>query len=301
MKGDPTKERYDGNLPVQTLEECASVEEVIAMFHRYNHEGTWNGQYYFADKTGAAVIIEGGVMHRKQGRFQVATNFYLSQAAAGMYPCWRFNRASKMLKKDEPVTVDLCRRVLTAVKQKGATPTVYSNIFDLKKGIAYLYHFHNCDDVVIPNLHAELRKGYHTTTFASLFPSAPAIHVRGSSMKPPISQLLMPVIERDGVTAAFRKFKALSESEKSHYDCQAMVLNVFGMELGYAGRLEAAIEWFESIIEEDPRNERAYAGLAWAYEKNGQVEQAILNYEASLRLDPKNTNTAKRLRELRNQ
>ena len=301
LKGDPQKERYRGNLPVQAMEECSSVEEVIVLFDRYSHEGTWNGQYFFADKSGAAVIIEGDVIHRKKGRFQVATNFYLSQATSARYPCSRHNRATEMLTKDGPATVDLSRRVLAAVMQEGVTPTLYSNIFDLKKGIMHLYHFHDFEHAVTMALQTELRKGRRTIALASLFPAAAPVHVRGSSIKEPVSRMMMPVIEKQGVAEAIKRFRSLSASEEARYDCSERVLNMLGIELGRAGRFEAAVGVLRFVVEDHPRSANAYDSLAWAYMKSGQVELAISNYETSLRLNPKNANAAKRLEELRRQ
>lgn len=299
VRGDPGKERYQGNLVTKALEECASVEEVLAMYGRYNHEGTWKGQYFFADGTGDAAIIEGDVIHRKKGRYQVATNFYLSQYPSGEYPCWRYNTASEMLKEPGPLAVDLFRRILESVSQQGSTPTVYSNIFDLQRGFVTLYLLRDFESAVTLELEKELKKGPYTVDIASLFPNRPAVSSPAGQMQEPVSRLLQRAIDDQGVSEAIEQYRQLQASEKSRYDYSERVLNIFGIDLVYMKHFETAIKVLSLVVEEHPQSANAYDSLAWAYMKSGQVEPAIVNYEKSLQLNPENANAVRKLEELR--
>ena len=49
--------------------------------------------------------------------------------------------------------------------------TVYSNIYDLKKGIIYLYNMRNFDVVVVMDLAEETGKGQRQIDLKSLFKS----------------------------------------------------------------------------------------------------------------------------------
>jgi len=73
------KPKYQGNLIDKVMAECASVEEVINIFDRYNLQFMKKFMLMFADKTGVSAIIEGDVVIRKKGRYQVITNFYQSE------------------------------------------------------------------------------------------------------------------------------------------------------------------------------------------------------------------------------
>lgn len=100
LKESVGKEKYEGYLFVKAMEECASVEDVIKLYSRYDlhGQGLEHAQYMFVDKTGDSVIIEGDTIHRKKGDFQVITNFYLSQLKAGdPIPCNRYKTAVAML------------------------------------------------------------------------------------------------------------------------------------------------------------------------------------------------------------
>ena len=299
VQGDPAKERYGGNLIVKAMEECTTVKQVVAMFGRYNLEGTWQGQYFFADRTGDAVIIEGDKVHRKKGRFLVATNFYLSQSKSEGHQCRRYDTATEMLEKRGPVTTNLCRRVLEAVKQEGATPTVYSNVFDLRKGIVNLYHLHDFASTVSLKLETELRKKPHTIDIASLFRAKPPLSGTKSPVKEPVSRLLARVMDEQNVSEAIKRFRLLEGPERLRYDCSERVLNLFGIDLVYMGRIADGIEVLELVVEKHPQSANAFDSLAWAYMKNGQNQQAIVNYEKSLEMNPENANAATRLQELR--
>ena len=73
--------------------------------------------------------------------------------------------------KSITVSIDHFRRILAAVHQEGNyVNTLYSNIYDLKKKLVYLYHFHNFENKLIIDLKEELKKGKHSYDLPSLFP-----------------------------------------------------------------------------------------------------------------------------------
>lgn len=164
------KPTYPGNLIEKAMETCATVEEVITLYKQYNLTHLVSGQLMFGDKTGDAAIIEGDAIIRKKGKFQVATNFYLSKTMNGYYPCHRYRTATNMLERSARVTVETMSEICNAVHQEGDAPTLYSNVYDLKNGIVYLYLFHDYSQVVQLDLAEELKKGRHVYDLVSLFP-----------------------------------------------------------------------------------------------------------------------------------
>ena len=65
---------------------------------------------------------------------------------------------------------DELRRILDATHSEGQDVTLYSYIADLKRGIIYLYYFHNFENVVKFKLNEELAKGEHFYNLQELFP-----------------------------------------------------------------------------------------------------------------------------------
>lgn len=158
-------------LPDYLWANCATVKEALAVLDKYNLAGFERACLHMADPSGDAVLFEGDEVLWKQGRYQVGTNFYQSQwDARTPPPCDRYRIATQMLEDAAEINVALIRRVLMATHQEGVSNTVYSNIYDLKNGLVYLYHFHNFENMVVIDLAKELEKGLHILDIPALFP-----------------------------------------------------------------------------------------------------------------------------------
>lgn len=184
---------FQGGLAETALADCANVEEVVTLFQKYNRSFMKGFVLMFADASGDSVIIEPNAILRKTGQYQAQTNFHQSLAVPE-YQCGRYKTATTMLKEASGnYTVPLFRRILAATHEEQTYPTVYSNIYDLKRQVMYLYHFHNYENVVKIDLRAELKKGPHALSIPSLFPSSNAaagyMHTRAEELhrvEPPV-------------------------------------------------------------------------------------------------------------------
>jgi len=133
VKSSLRKERYRGNIADDAMARCATVEEVIELFSRYNLQFLENAMLFFGDANGDSVIIEGDAFVRKQGRYQICTNFYQSLTKPEEIACGRFKIATRMFEESVDISVDLFRRILAAAHVELFSPTQYSNVYDLKK------------------------------------------------------------------------------------------------------------------------------------------------------------------------
>lgn len=163
----------EGDVLDTFMSECATVGEVLEFFDRYSFPGKCSVGILIGDSTGDSAIIEpfdGFTFIRRKGKYQIATNFWQSKTKPENYTCERYQIAEEMLQNANSISVELLRRILAAVHQEGFSPTLYSNIYDLKRRIVYLYHFHNFENVVILDLDDELKKGTNSYDLPSLFP-----------------------------------------------------------------------------------------------------------------------------------
>lgn len=172
VKNSLDKPVFDGYLIKKVMEECATVDEVLEIFGKYNLAFMERYMLFFADANGDSAIIEGDNVVRKKGKYQVVTNFYQSETRKEDINiiCGRYPIATAMLEDADDISVDLAKRVLAATHQEGPYPTVYSNVYDLKRRIVYLYHFHNFQNEVVIDLKAELAKGARSIDLPDLFP-----------------------------------------------------------------------------------------------------------------------------------
>jgi len=164
------KPEFRGNLVAKIMEECATVEQALELFKAYNLGFMERSMLLLGDATGDSAIIEGDAIVRKKGAFQVTTNFRQSTAGAPESQCPRYALATRLLRGADRFTTALFRRVLAATHAERDTPTVYSNVYDLKRKIVYLYHFHNFENVVVMDLQEELAKGKRILSLPDLFP-----------------------------------------------------------------------------------------------------------------------------------
>jgi hypothetical protein len=164
---------YLGNLILKAMAECATVEEVLELFDQHSLPGIWKNQIFVADSIGDSAIIEPLTVTRKTGHYQIVTNFYQSETRPEEITCWRYKTAKDMLESTDSISADLFRGILNATSvdaASGNAPTQYSNIYDLRQRIIYVYHFLNYENVLVIDVDEELKKGSHSYDLPSLFP-----------------------------------------------------------------------------------------------------------------------------------
>jgi hypothetical protein len=155
----------------EAMARSATVDEALVYYEKYSRTGLEGGQLFFGDKAGNSAIVEGDAIIRKKGAYQIATNFRQSENPDPPYFCGRYNTADERLSQAGSYSVELFRQILDATHQdQKYVQTVYSQVYDLKKGLIYLYLFHDFENGIVLNLADELAKGPHMVSVASWFP-----------------------------------------------------------------------------------------------------------------------------------
>jgi hypothetical protein len=156
------------------LGNCASVPEAIRWAKKQPIYG-WadqssEGYYTFvspqhmlvADRTGDSVVFEwyqGKLTTvRKRGRYQLMTNFLLSDPKAGSYPCPRYIADTIILDKAARPSLQTCRQVLETT---ATGLTRYSLLCDLTHGDVTVYLRRGFEQPKTIHLADELQKGRH--------------------------------------------------------------------------------------------------------------------------------------------
>ena len=168
--GKPAPPDGLGHLFEEVIATSSTVEQAQQLLGRYSLDGLQTSQLFFGDRFGHSLIIDGDTVLPIEGKYQVAANFRQAEYPAPPYPSDRYNLAASMLGENASYSVDLFRQILDAVHQEGDFPTQYSQVYDLKNGLIYLYQFHDFEHVVVINIAEELAKGAHSAAIASLFP-----------------------------------------------------------------------------------------------------------------------------------
>jgi predicted choloylglycine hydrolase len=175
---DPGKPIFRGDLVEKILANFAAVHEVVEFFKQNNVPDLNILKVPVADAKGNSVIVEWGQGKQnfifKEGDYQISTNFIQSDYEnPDEYPCQRYQIADQILRNAESATINVIRSVLSATHFDTPSPTLYSNICDLKQEQLYLYFFHNFEETVAFDLNEELKKGKVSYPIPSLFTITP--------------------------------------------------------------------------------------------------------------------------------
>ncbi len=145
------------------LSQCANVDEVVEILKGYNVPDSLGDHLMFADESGKSVIIEWVENEMKvvpkEKKYQIATNFFISDPDLGGYPCSRYSTVEKMLEGSKELSVGTFADILGAVTQTwSGGGTKYSNVYDLRNRVVYVYNKANFDRYAVFHLDEELKK-----------------------------------------------------------------------------------------------------------------------------------------------
>lgn len=107
------------------------------------------------------------------------------------------------------------------------------------------------------------------------------------------------ILDSQGVDAAVQYFNVTQQFEPNTTIFREQEMNVLGYRYLQEGKTKDAIKLFILNTAAFPGSWNVYDSLGEAYLKDGQVNLAIINYEKSLEIDPKNENARKVLKEIK--
>ena len=208
------------------LGNCATVDEAIRWCKKQPIYG-WadkssEGYYKFAspqhmlvaDRSGDSVVFEwyrGKItMTRKRGRYQLMTNFLLSDPKAGSYPCPRYITDTMIFDKATGPALQTCQQVLETTSVRS---TRYSLLCDLTHGDVTIYLRRGFEQPKTIHLADELQKGRHEIDLDQWFgrpgpePVAPPPVIATSTI--PATQVLERALAARGGEKAAAEIRSL--------------------------------------------------------------------------------------------
>jgi len=264
----PEKPEFNGNLNVTLLAHCATVEDAIKLYKKYDYRGFKAARILLADRSGASVIIgwQNGELHfhRSSGGVQ----------ALGYKEAVAKSQLKKLIDKSHGLSIDDAKNILDATHQEGLYPTQYSNICDLTNNMVYLYLFYDYQKMVRFNLAEEFKKGEHDYRMLTLFPDHPRAHAYNENYKKEMLQ-------------KYHKLKANPLAPGSDQDEQDLMMLAY--RLDDLKEPEKAFEMFRLFVEIFPNSWEAHASLGYAYIKiKGDDIKGEECFAKALELSPNN-------------
>lgn len=117
--------------------------------------------------------------------------------------------------------------------------------------------------------------------------------------KPSINEALMDLVLADSIQAAINKYHELKKNNSNDFNFKESQLNSFGYQLLQVGKVDLAIAILKLNAESYPQSANVYDSMGEAYMIKGNKEEALLNYEKSLKLNPKNKNAEENIKKLK--
>jgi tetratricopeptide (TPR) repeat protein len=275
-KPSPQRLEYEGILFRKIMEECATVEDSVAVFQKYNFSPFQLARIFLADRSGASAIVgwfDGELKAiRDAGAFQ----------AIGVKENTGLAMLQAVQDGKNTVRVDDVKDVLKACHREDQNPTQYSNVCDLKNNIVYMYLYHDYSTAVKFDAAEEYRKGKHFYWLHSFFPG----NVKAKKAIEDYHQSLL---------RSFEKVSANSQDSPGPFGRRE--LSQLGLDLADLKEYQKAVIVLERTAKRYPDLE-SYSHLAETYQAAGEIKSAIEGYKKVLEWDPKNEKALKALREL---
>ena len=207
------KNPYYGDLTFELLGKCKNIGEVLAFLK--THDYAFRSQALIADASGRSLVINAGIIVEKTGSYQINTNFNICNLKDRNFNCWRYELAEKELSTTKEISIDYFKKLLKSTSQEGKTGTLYSNIYDLKRGLVYVYLYRNFDEVYVIDLKKELSKGYRIEALSSHFKNTAAFKQLVTSHPEFNREQILNEINQKGLDATLKHYEALKKSDAS--------------------------------------------------------------------------------------
>lgn len=153
------KKDHLGNLSEKILAECATVEEALKYYEEYNEPSFKTSFVALVDSSGQSAIV------------YWENNKLVMQKCIGLC-VWGLG-GEKIVEKCKKINGLIDEKemsnLLELAYQEKENPTLYSNLYDLKKGLVQLYYYHNYEEKIVLDLQEELKKGKHTVKLEDIF------------------------------------------------------------------------------------------------------------------------------------
>lgn len=171
------------------------------------------------------------------------------------------------------------------------------------------YNEQNFEGLALYTLHffnASLKDDDHSKHFLSKLPidhgfadSLLSKNFKHAQKAPPTEAQFFYIIENYGFSRAYKEYKYFQRHDPAFQIFSEANLNTLGYKYLYEKEdTKTAVQIFQLNTEIFPESYNVYDSLAEAFTIQGDKEQAIVNYEKSLTLNPANWKSAEQLKQL---
>lgn len=277
---------------------CSKVEEVKEIFLKWDLRGMETSMFYFVDKSGKQLIVEGDSLEIRNKSYDITSNFYPSQYDdLNDVTIKHYQKGRELIESKQDTSVSFCASLLDSLHQETSWGggTLYSTLYDLNEGIIYLYFNHDFENVIKINVKDELAKGNHTLIIPELFPN----NKKGQEFYNSYNNTLTKIelLGNKDIVTNSKEFSSLKNFLR-----QVPRINIFKENLDKSSAkwienkdFKTAIIVYSFMIELFPIDSELYSNLGKSYLEIGKLDDALINYEKCIELSPDSKDIKKKI------
>lgn len=277
---------------------CTTVNEVKNFFSQLDLRGMETSMFYFVDKSGKQLIVEGDSLEIRNKSYDITSNFYPSQYDdLNDVTIKHYQKGRKLIESKQDTSVSFCASLLDSLHQETSWGggTLYSTLYDLNEGIIYLYFNHDFENVIKINVKDELAKGNHTLIIPELFPN----NKKGQEFYNSYNNTLTKIelLGNKNIVTNSKEFSSLKNFLR-----QVPRINIFKENLDKSSAkwienkdFKTAIIVYSFMIELFPIDSELYSNLGKSYLEIGKLDDALINYEKCIELSPDSKDIKKKI------
>lgn len=277
---------------------CTTVNEVKNFFSQLDLRGMETSMFYFVDKSGKQLIVEGDSLEIRNKSYDITSNFYPSQYDdLNDVTIKHYQKGRKLIESKQDTSVSFCASLLDSLHQETSWGggTLYSTLYDLNEGIIYLYFNHDFENVIKINVKDELAKGNHTLIIPELFPN----NKKGQEFYNSYNNTLTKIelLGNKDIVTNSKEFYSLKNFLR-----QVSRINIFKENLDKSSAkwienkdFKTAIIVYSFMIELFPIDSELYSNLGKSYLEIGKLDDALINYEKCIELSPDSKDIKKKI------
>ena len=298
-----TKEEDFFSFTKNILQTCSKVTEVKEILLKYNLKSFHSSLFFFVDKSGEYLIMEGDSLILGNDSTYIQSNFYPSCTKQSEEVEINFYQEGReYLAKNTPsASLTYCTEIMNAMHQDfGYGGTLYTTIYDLETGTIYLYYHSDFESVVKFDLKKELQKGNQFINIPDLFPennTAQKQLTLFNTTHEQIDLLNNPELANDDLELQRLIVQVINAKPDFRFESK---INMIGYKwMREYNDIEIAIQIFRLNCKIFSRSSNAHDSLGEAYLKNGEHKKALKHYKKSYRLNKGNANAESQITKLK--
>lgn len=286
------------------LQTCSKVTEVKEFLSKYNLESFHSSLFFFVDKSGQYLIMEGDALILGNDPTYIQSNFYPSCTKDANKVNIDFYQKGRNYLKENTADTSLayCTNMMNAMHQDFGKfgGSLYTTIYDLENGKIHLYYHFDFETVVTFDLNEELKKGNRLINMPELFPKNTTAQKQLEQYNETgaLIQLLdNPSLSNDSIKLQELIAQVIKTKPDFRFETE---INAIGYKwMREYNNVEIAIHVFKLNTQIFPKSSNVFDSLGEAYLKNGQKKKAHVNYKKSRKLAKRNSTAKTQRREMK--